>query len=81
MGISAAKVDGWFQGADPWPCISPAQLALLRRLEDRFHPLEVGNTRVGFGVATGADRVFITRDPEARRRCEGRSHGPCQSGI
>jgi len=63
-GISAARVDGWFQGADPWPCTSPAQLALLRRLEDRFHPVEFGNTRVGIGVATGADRVFITREPE-----------------
>ncbi len=28
------SVDTWFKGADPWPCHSPEQLTLLRRLED-----------------------------------------------
>jgi adenine-specific DNA-methyltransferase len=40
---------------------SPEQLALLRRLEEQFLPLEA-NARVGIGVATGNDRVFITKD-------------------
>lgn len=60
-GLRVAHVSTWFQGADPWPCHSPEQLALLRRLEGRFPALE-GNAKVGIGVATGNDRVFITKD-------------------
>lgn len=63
-GLNAAAVDTWFKGDSPWPCSSPSQLALLRRLEEQFQPLESagGQTRVGIGVATGSDKVFITRD-------------------
>ncbi len=61
-GLRTAVVDTWFKGSDPWPCHSPEQLALLRRLEDRFPKLEV-NARVGIGVATGNDSVFITKNP------------------
>jgi hypothetical protein len=60
-GLHAARVDSWFKGSDPWPCQSPEQLALLRRLEDEFPPLEA-NAKVGIGVATGNDRVFVTKD-------------------
>lgn len=60
-GLSVARVDKWFTGNAPWPCCSPEQLALLRRLEERFSPLET-NAKVGIGVATGNDKVFITRD-------------------
>ncbi len=63
-GMSCAVVDNWFSGDGPWPCGSPARLALLRRLEDRFEPLEPaeGHTRVGIGVATGLDEVFVIKD-------------------
>jgi adenine-specific DNA-methyltransferase len=61
-GLRSAVVDSWFKGADPWPCHSPAQLALLRSLEERFAKLE-SYAKVGIGVATGNDRVFITKDP------------------
>ena len=63
-GLTSAIVDRWFSGSDPWPCSSPARLALLRRLEERFEPLEsvATGTRVGIGVATGLDDVFITND-------------------
>lgn len=60
-GLRAARVQTWFKGRDPWPCQSPAQLALLRDLEDRFPPLEA-NAKVGIGVATGNDSVFVTKD-------------------
>jgi adenine-specific DNA-methyltransferase len=60
-GLYVARVDTWFQGSDPWPCHSPEQLALLRRLEERFPALEV-NAKVGIGVASGNDSVFITKD-------------------
>ncbi len=62
-GLRAARVATWFKGRDPWPCQSPEQLALLRRLEERFLPLEV-NARVGIGIATGNDGVFITKDAQ-----------------
>ena|SRR5258708_2721015 len=64
--IQAARVETWFTGTDPWPCVAPARLALLRRLEEEFLPLEAAEsgTNVGIGVATGLDEVFITSDPE-----------------
>lgn len=61
QGIHRAEVHTWFKGSDPWPCQSPEQLALLRRLEDQFPPLEM-NAKVGIGVATGNDRIYITTD-------------------
>jgi hypothetical protein len=60
-GLRTATVKTWFKGADPWPCHSPKQLALLRRLEERFPTLE-SNAKVGIGVATGNDDIFITKD-------------------
>lgn len=64
VGLRTAVVESWFTGSDPWPCGSPARLALLRRLEDRFAPLEsdATTTKVGIGVATGLDKTFITKD-------------------
>ncbi|HEX4232209.1 MAG TPA: Eco57I restriction-modification methylase domain-containing protein [Bryobacteraceae bacterium] len=62
-GLKAARVSSWFCGSNPWPCHSPEQLALLRRLEEDFLPLEK-HARVGIGVATGNDGVFVTRDPQ-----------------
>jgi adenine-specific DNA-methyltransferase len=63
QGIHRAEVHTWFKGSDPWPCHSPEQLALLRRLEDQFAPLEM-NAKVGIGVATGNDRIYITTEPD-----------------
>src|ERR1700687_5173919 len=60
-GLRKARIDTWFEGCDPWPCASPEQLALLRKLENGFLPLEA-NARVGIGVATGNDKIFITKD-------------------
>ena len=62
----ATRVDGWFSGRDLWPSGSPDQLALIADLEARFPPLEDASTgtRVGIGVATGCDDVFITTDAD-----------------
>ncbi len=56
----------WFEGNDPWPTGSPAALALVEELSERFGPLEDAEriTRVGIGVATGNDGVFLTNDPD-----------------
>lgn len=64
-GLDAAVLPSWFAGSDPWPIGPPARLALLEDLEARFPPLEsdATATRVGIGVATGADDVYITADP------------------
>lgn len=60
-GFRTALVGTWFKGTAPWPCHSLEQLALLRKLEERFPVLEA-YARVGIGVATGNDSVFITKD-------------------
>lgn len=46
-------------GESPWLIESSDQLALLRRLEKEFPLLEETGCKVGIGVATGADKVFI----------------------
>jgi len=60
--FEASRLDGWFEGRDLWPCGSPAKLALITDLEARFPALEDPHTstRVGIGVATGCDDVYIT---------------------
>ena len=46
-------------GAAPWILGSFDQLAIVRRLESAFPPIEEAGCRVGIGVATGADEAFI----------------------
>lgn len=62
--LRAARFPDWFHGNEPWPCSSPEALQLLKRLETTCIPLEskATGTQIGIGVATGADRVFITRE-------------------
>jgi adenine-specific DNA-methyltransferase len=64
--VEASRMDRWFDGGDLWPSGSPAQLTLVADLEARFPPLEdpTTGTRVGIGVATGCDSVYITDDPD-----------------
>ncbi len=65
-GFAAATVDRWFSGTSPWPSLEPGKLAILQQLEAQFAPLEdeLTGTKIGIGVATGADRVFVTADPQ-----------------
>ncbi|WP_344208135.1 Eco57I restriction-modification methylase domain-containing protein [Nonomuraea bangladeshensis] len=60
----AARMPHWFPGDDLWPTGSPARLAALEDLAERFTPLgdKASGVRVGIGIATGADKVFITTD-------------------
>ncbi|MEZ4391625.1 MAG: Eco57I restriction-modification methylase domain-containing protein [Polyangiales bacterium] len=64
--ITGSRVDHWVTGEQPWPCSTPDRIALLRRLETIFEPLEdeATGTVVSIGVASGCDKVFITKDPE-----------------
>lgn len=61
-GLSMTAVNSWFSNSAPWPCGSPKRIAVLRRIEEQFGPLETEShlTKVGIGVATGLDEVFIT---------------------
>jgi len=59
-GVTKRLYPSWFQGFDPWILNSPEHLSLLRKLEARFPSLEAaGETRVGIGVATGSDKVYL----------------------
>ncbi|MBI9084821.1 MAG: Eco57I restriction-modification methylase domain-containing protein [Desulfobacterales bacterium] len=46
-------------GEDPWVFHSLDRLAVVRRLEEIFPAIEDTGCRIGIGVATGADKVFI----------------------
>jgi adenine-specific DNA-methyltransferase len=65
--VQAARVPTWFDSQMSWPAGSPHTLALVADLERRMPPLEDESTgtRVGIGVASGADSVFLTTDAEA----------------
>lgn len=64
--FEAAELLRWRTGGDHWPAGSPLVLELLASLEARFRPLEdpQTGTRVGIGVATGCDEVYVTEAPQ-----------------
>ena len=64
--VSAVKLPKWFDSELSWPSGNPANLALVADLERRLPLLEdtATGTRVGIGVASGADSVYLTRDTE-----------------
>lgn len=53
------ELTGVATGSEPWILESCEELALVRRLEQNFPVIEETGCRVGIGVATGADKVFI----------------------
>lgn len=65
--VKASRARGWFTGRNLWPSGTPEVLELISDLENRFRPLEDPSTgtRVGIGVATGCDEVFITSNTNA----------------
>lgn len=67
VGFSAHRLPHWFDSGELWPTGSPARLALIEHLNDKFQPLHSAETgtKVSIGVATGADHVYVTKDPAA----------------
>ncbi len=55
---------------DPWVFDEHGHMTVIRRLEERYPALEQVGVRVGIGVATGADAVFIGKnlDVEEERK-------------
>jgi len=58
-GSQVRELAGVTNGAEPWLLESSDQMALIRRLEQRYPSLEDAGCKVGIGVATGADKAFI----------------------
>jgi hypothetical protein len=60
-GLDAARTTQWFDAPASWPSGNAEQLAVLADIEARFPAIEspVTGTRVGIGVASGADSVYL----------------------
>lgn len=58
-GGKVTEVEGVVKRSEPWILHSFDQLAVVRRLEEEFPSLEEAGCKVGIGVATGADKIFI----------------------
>ncbi len=60
------------QHSEPWILKAFPQLAVARRLEADFPPIEEAGCKIGIGVATGADKIytgdFQTMDVESDRK-------------
>ena len=69
--FDAGTLQGWFTSSNHWPTGSPGTLELIADLEKRFTPLEDWRTgtRVGIGVATGCDDVFVVEDAPGVEPC------------
>lgn len=63
--FEVAELGDWPKGSAHWPSGTPSTLEVLADLESRFDPLEDPRTgtRVGIGVATGCDDIYISDCP------------------
>jgi hypothetical protein len=66
------RLDGVTNGAEPWVLQPSETTRLIRRIEASCPTLEESGCKVGIGVATGADQVYIGKfdelDVEADRK-------------
>jgi methylase of polypeptide subunit release factors len=65
-GRLVSRFPKWYEDGSPWRTTSGAQHEFLAALEEGFPSLESSapETRVGIGVATGADPVFVLHAKE-----------------
>ncbi len=63
-GSGVTEVAGVAIDGEPWILHSFDKLAIARRLEGMFPTLEDAGCKVGIGVATGADKVYIGKYEE-----------------
>lgn len=66
QNFSGTRLTHWFRGADSWPGGNPLLIEMVEDLNERFAPIEdpATGTKVGIGVATGNDGLFVTTDPD-----------------
>ncbi len=62
-----AEFSDWYSDGGPWTTTCRKAFGVLGRLNEKFPTLELSapGPRVGIGVATGADRVFVLRGKSA----------------
>lgn len=82
----AHRMEGWFEGRDLWPAGDPKRIAMLEDLNERFPVLEdvSTGTRIGIGVATGADKAYIANkdvDVESDRKLPLTTTDDIRSGV
>ena len=60
------RLGHWFAGGESWPGGDPKTIEMVESLNARFAPIEDPGTgtKVGIGIATGNDRLFVTTDPD-----------------
>jgi hypothetical protein len=58
------KLNNIAAGSSPWLLTSGTRLNIVQELEQKFPSLEAAGCKVGIGVATGADKVYIGSDQE-----------------
>ena len=56
--VNITRYSDWFSGDAPWVLSAPEHLSILRLLEARFREIEA-TARVGIGVATGCDQIYV----------------------
>lgn len=64
--VVASRMDDWYNTDASWPSGTPETIAWLERLEETLPLIEDADTgtRIGIGVATGADAVYVVREPD-----------------
>ena len=69
--LDVVAVERWITRGGPWPSGSALALELIDELEERFDPLEESGTgtRVGVGVATGCDSVYVVKSAPGVEPC------------
>ena len=69
-GVTGTRLAKWTGGDASWPGGDPEMVAIIEQLNERFEQLENPHTgtRVGIGVATGADELFVTTDHDLVER-------------
>ena len=64
--VKGVRLPRWHADDDSWPEGSPQTLKWLEKLAEEFPVLEdlATRTRIGIGVATGADAVYVRSQPD-----------------
>ncbi len=66
VSFEGTRLGHWFAGGESWPGGDPKTIEMVESLNTRFAPIEDPGTgtKVGIGIATGNDRLFVTKDPD-----------------